>query len=102
MKNLKNTKNNNMNIDALTTIFIMSLKLDANKILTIRNGVREILKLTLDHDAEDRDFRNFMCDMCYICPKFFDFSYENIRKNGAEDWEKLYSMFVNFFNGLDM
>ena len=60
MKNIKNTKNNLMTIDSLANWFINTLKLDANNILNIRKGAREILKCTLDHKSEDRDFDNFI------------------------------------------
>ena len=102
MKNIKNTKNNLNTIDSLTTVFIMSLNLDANNILTIRNGAREIVKCTEDHDAENRDFRNFMTDMCYVTGKFFGMTRDDLRNYGVENWKKLYNMFMSHFETMDM
>lgn len=102
MKNIKNTKNNLTTIDSLTTVFIMSLKLNANNILTIRKGAREIVKCTEDHDDEDRDFRNFMADMVYVSSKFFGMTLTDLRNYGVENWQNLYKMFVAHFETMDM
>lgn len=102
MKNIKNTKNNLTTIDSLTTVFIMSLKLNANNILTIRDGAREILKCAYNHNAEDRDFRNFMADMVYVSSKFFGMTITDLRNYGIENWQKLHKMFVAHFESMDM
>lgn len=102
MKNIKNTKNNIMTIDSLTDWFILTLKLDANNILKIRKGVREILKCTADHKPEDRDFDNFITDMCYVGANWLNYSDDDIINDGKDTWMKYYNFYMNFFNSLDM
>lgn len=102
MKNIKNTKKNLKTIDALATWFITNLKLDANNILKIKKGAREILKCTTDHKPEDRDFDNFITDMCYVGANWLNYSDDDIINDGEDTWRKYYDFYMRFFNSLDM
>ena len=100
--NIKNTKNNLKTIDALADWFMNTLKLDAHNNLKIRKGAREILKCTLDHKPEDRDFDNFITDMCYVGAKWLNYSDDDIVNDGKNVWMQYYKNYMHFFNSLDM
>ena len=103
MKNIKNTKKNLNTIDALANWFITNLKLDASNILKIKKGAREILKCTADHKSEDRDFDNFITDMCYVGANWLNYTDDDIINDGEQAWRKLYNSFMNcFFNNIEM
>lgn len=103
MKNIKNTKKNLNTIDALANWFITNLKLDASNILKIKKGAREILKCTADHKPEDRDFDNFITDMCYVGANWLNYTDDDIINDGEPAWRKLYNSFMNcFFNNIEM
>lgn len=99
---MKNTKNNRMIISALSNWFINTLNLDGNEI-QINKGAREILKCTAGHAPEDRDFDNFITDMCYVGANWLNYTDDDIIKDGKDTWMKYFEIFMdNFFNKIDM